>query len=167
MKICMGDRPIYWQQIGGRNLQCAEWLLEGWLLCIRTVCVCMTLYVHVLLIKENNIWLHESHVNNIFKIAQKRTAFVALISKSISLWDYHSVTRQLGEKVGLVWCLCSSAICFCLHVHVSAETCLSACDHVCARLRVCSPYFVQTSSIVTRVFCVHFVLHTDPVPGRR
>lgn len=34
-------------------------------------------------------------------------------------------------------------------------------------IRACCSYVEQTSPIVTRVFSLHFVLCTDPVPGRK
>lgn len=66
------------------------------------------------------------------------------------------------------WCV---SVC----VHVSAETCPPACDDgddvfVCTSVRVAHIVCKKKrkrSPIVTRVFCVHFVLRADPVPDRK
>lgn len=153
------------------------WVIVRCLLSVQRVCVCVWLcvckcYYAVANKKQNNMWLYGSCVNKKFKIARKQTSFVALISKLVSLWEQSQNDEPARRKT---WtCLVSGFICslfLCVCAHVSLKMHLSLCDFMRARkpARVCVRhiFFVQTSPVVTRLFRLHFVLQTDPVPGRK
>lgn len=95
-------------------------------------------------------WIPCKQLIFIFLNGQK-TDSICSINKQInfSLGIITAWQDNWGKKLGSFGVFAHPLFFFlCVCVHASAETCLSACDHVCARLGVCvrDTYFVQNQS---------------------
>lgn len=74
------------------------------------------------------MWLCGFHVNNIFKRARKQMEFVALISKSVSLWEQSQHDKMTRRKSWARLCVCLQFV-LCAFAHV--RTCLLVIMYLC------------------------------------